>query len=125
MAILRCEFFGALLLAARTGNVPATAITTEVSFTDPDETEMGNSDPEKENISYDQNMEGGSSKMEQPAGIKREDKWPKLTFIDIDKQHLDSLKEIGKRMRDTNSEYVRMFLFYETAVTIEQFELHG
>jgi hypothetical protein len=54
-----------------TGNVPETATTTEVSFTDPDETEMGNSDRGGGNISYDQNMEGGSSKKEQPAGIKR------------------------------------------------------
>jgi hypothetical protein len=44
------------------GNVPETATTTEVSFTDPDETEIGNSEREGENISYDQNMEGGSSK---------------------------------------------------------------
>jgi hypothetical protein len=68
-----------------TGNVPKTAITTSVSFTDPVESEMGNSDLEKENISYDQNMEGGSSKKEQPAGIKREEKRPKLTFVGIEK----------------------------------------
>ena len=46
-----------------TGNVPETATATEVSFTDPDETEMGNSEQlEGENISHDQKMEGGSSK---------------------------------------------------------------
>ena len=36
---------------------------TEVSFTDPDETEMDNSEQlEGENIIHDQKMEGGSSK---------------------------------------------------------------
>jgi hypothetical protein len=71
---------------------------------------MGNSDLEGENISYDQNMEGGSSKKEQPAGIKREEKRQKLTSVDIDKQHLDSLREIDKRMEETSSDSDRMFL---------------
>jgi hypothetical protein len=93
-----------------TGNVPETATTTEVSFTNPDETEMGNCDLEGENISYDKNMEGGSSKKEQSAGIKREGKRQKLTSVDIDKQHLDSLKEINKRMKETSSDSDRMFL---------------
>jgi len=55
-------------------------------------------------ICHDQNMEGGSSKEEQPTGIKRGKK-PKLTAVDIDQQYLDSLKEIGKRM-------VRTVCFY-------------
>jgi hypothetical protein len=46
-----------------TGNVPETATATEVSFTDPDATEVGNSEQlEGENISYDQKMERGPSK---------------------------------------------------------------
>ena len=44
---------------------------------------------------HDQNMEGSSSKEEQPTGIKRGKK-PKLTVVDIDQQNLDSLKEIGE-----------------------------
>ena len=66
-----------------TGNVPETATATEVSFADPDETKMRNSEQmERENISQDQKMEGGSSKMEQPAGIKRGGKREKLTAVD-------------------------------------------
>ena len=42
-----------------------TATATEVAFTDTDETEMGNSELEEENIIHDQKMEGGSSKNEQ------------------------------------------------------------
>lgn len=76
-----------------TGNVPESATATEDSFTDPDETEMGNSEQlEGENISHDQKMEGGSSKNEQPAGIKRGGKRQKLNAVDIDKQYLASLK---------------------------------
>ena len=52
---------------------------------------------------HDQNMEGGSSKEEQPTGIKRGKK-PKLTAVDIDQQYLDSLKEIGKRMEETSND---------------------
>ena len=71
-----------------------------VSFTDPDETDMGNSEQlEEENIIRDQKMEGGSSKNEQPAGIKRGGKIQKLTAVHIGKQYLDSLKEIGKVLR--------------------------
>jgi len=54
------------------GNIPKTATATEVSFSDPDETEMNNSEQlEGENIILDQKMDGGSSKKEQPAGMKR------------------------------------------------------
>ena len=64
MAIVRChEFIGALLAAQNYGNVPKTATATEVSFTDPHETEMGNSEQlEGENMINDQKMEGASSK---------------------------------------------------------------
>jgi len=44
-------------------------------------------------------MEGGSSQKEQPAGIKRGGKMQKLTAVDIGKQYLDSLKEIGNEWR--------------------------
>jgi len=54
-----------------TGNVPETTTATAVSFTDPDETEMSNSELEGENMSHDQKMEGGSRKKEHPTGIKR------------------------------------------------------
>jgi len=71
-----------------------------VTFTDPDETEVGNSEQlERENIIHDQKMEGGSSKKEQSAGIKRGKKIQKLTVVDIGKQYLDSLKEISKKLR--------------------------
>jgi hypothetical protein len=47
----------------KNGNVPETATATEVSFTDPDETEIGNSEQlEGENVIHDQKMEEGSSK---------------------------------------------------------------
>jgi hypothetical protein len=36
-------------------------------------------------------VEGGSSKEEQPTGIKSGEK-PKLTVVDIGQQYLDSLK---------------------------------
>ena len=52
-----------------------------------------------ENIIHDQKMEGGSSKKEQPAGIRRGGKIQKLTVVDIGKQYSDSLKEIGKELR--------------------------
>jgi hypothetical protein len=61
---------------------------------------MGNSEQlEGENIIHDQKMEGGSSKKEQSAGIKRGGKIQKLTVVDIGKQYLDSLKEISKESR--------------------------
>ena len=44
-----------------------------------------------ENITHDQKMEEVSSKREQPTGIKRGGKIQKLSSVDIDKQHLDSL----------------------------------
>jgi len=73
-----------------TGNVPEIATAT-VSFTNPDETEMGDSEQlEGESISHDQNMEGGSSQEQQPAGIKRGGKRQKLTAVYIDQQYLDS-----------------------------------
>jgi len=53
---------------------------------------------EGENIIRDQKMEGGLSKKEQPAGIKRGGKIQKLIAVDIGRQYLDSLdslKEIG------------------------------
>ena len=69
-------------------------------MTDPHETEMGNSEQlEGQNIIHDQKMGGGSSKKEQPAGIKRGGKIQKLTVVDIGKQHLDCLREIGKELR--------------------------
>jgi hypothetical protein len=54
------------------GNVPKTANAPSVSFTDPDKSEVGNSEQtEKENVIHDQKLDGGSSKKEQPARIKR------------------------------------------------------
>ena len=44
-------------------------------------------------------MEAGSSQKERIAGIKRGGKLQKLTAVDIDKQYLDSLKEIGDEWR--------------------------
>ena len=84
-----------------TGNVSQTAAAT-VSFTDPEDTEIGDSELE----GHDQNMEGGS---EQPTGIKRRKK-TKLTTVDIDQQYLDSLQQIGKRMQETSNDLDRMFL---------------
>ena len=80
MAILCChEISGVLLAAQNYGNVPETATATEVAFTDPDETEMGNSEQlEGENIINDHKMDGGSCKKEQPAGIKRGGKVTKI-----------------------------------------------
>jgi hypothetical protein len=60
---------------------------------------MGNSEQLGENIIHDQTMEGGSSKKEQSAGIKRRGEIQKLTVVDMGKQYLDSLKEIGKELR--------------------------
>jgi hypothetical protein len=55
-------------------------------------------------------MEGGSSRKELPAGIKIGGKRQKLTAVNVVKQYLDSLKEIGKRMEKTSSDSDRMFL---------------
>jgi hypothetical protein len=60
---------------------------------------MGNSELEGENIIHDQKIEGGSSQKEQQAGIKRGGKIQKLTAVDIGKQYLDSLKEMGNEWR--------------------------
>jgi hypothetical protein len=53
----------------------------------------------------------------------------KLTAVGIDKQYLDSLKEIGKRMEETSSDYDTVSTQRpsgnETAVTIGQFGLQG
>jgi len=65
-------------------------------LTDPDETENGKSEQlEGENIIHEQKMEGGSSRKEQPAGVKRGGKIQKLTAVDIGKLYLVFLKEIG------------------------------
>ena len=94
------NFFGVLLAAQNYGNVPKRATATEVSFTDPDEIQVGNSEQmEGENIIRDQKMEGGSSQKEQPARIKRGGEMQKLSAADIGKQYLDSLKEIGNEWR--------------------------
>jgi len=78
-------------------------------------------------MSHDQKMEGGSRKKEHPAGIKRRWKRQILTAVDIDKQYLDSLKEIGKRMEETSSDYdtvsTRPPSGSETAVTVGQLGL--
>jgi len=61
---------------------------------------MDNSEQlEGENIIHDQKMDGGSSKKEQSAGIKRGGNIQKLPVVDTGKQYLDSLKEIGKELR--------------------------
>jgi len=44
-------------------------------------------------------VEGGWSKKEQPARIKRGGKIQILTAVDIGKQCVGSLKEIGKELR--------------------------
>ena len=63
MAILCHEFYGVLFAAQNYGNVPERVTATDVSFTDPDETGMGNSEQmEGGNIIHDQKMVGGSSK---------------------------------------------------------------
>ena len=86
------EIFGLLLAAQNNGNVPKIATVTEVSFIDSDEIEMGYSEQMKgENTTHDQEMEEVSSKREQPRKIKRGGKTQKLSSVDIDKQHLDSL----------------------------------
>ena len=76
--------FGVLIPAQNYRNVPDTDNVTEVSFTDTDETEMGNSKHlEGENVILDEKMEGGKSKKQLPTGIKRGLKIKKLTSIDI------------------------------------------
>jgi len=63
---------------------------------------MNNSDQlEGENIIHDQKMEGGSSKKEQPTGIRRGGKIQKLTAVDTGKQYLDSLTKIGEEWKES------------------------
>jgi len=78
--------FGVLLPSYKYVNVPERDNVTEVSFTDTDETEMGNSEKlEGENLIHDEETEGGKSKTQQPTGIKKGWKIKKLTSIDIGK----------------------------------------
>jgi hypothetical protein len=78
---------------------------TEVSFTDLDETEMGNSDLEVET----RVRKKGRVKRSRQQELKQKER-QKLTSVDIDKQYLDCLKEIGKRMGEIFSDSDRMFL---------------
>ena len=58
----------------------------EVSFTDPDETEISNSEQmERQNTIHDQKMKGWSSQKERPTAIKRGGKIQKLTAVDLGK----------------------------------------
>ena len=83
------------------GNVPGRATATEVSFTDPDETEMGNSEElEVEHIIHDQKKARWSSEKEQSAGIERGGKIQKFTAVDIGKQYFDALKEIQQELKE-------------------------
>jgi len=86
MAVLRYHDFLEYYLQLRntTGNVPQTVAAT-ISFADPEESEIGDSELEGESTCHDQNMEGGSNKGEQPTGTKR-GKRPKLTAAHIDQQ---------------------------------------
>jgi hypothetical protein len=85
------------------GNVPQTSTSTEFSLTDPGQTQMGKAEQlEGENTSHDQEMEGGWSKKQQP--YNRGGKRLKLTADGIDKQYLESLKQIGQRLDETSSD---------------------
>jgi hypothetical protein len=90
------------------GNIPHTAVAT-VSFADPEETQIGDSELDGESTCYGQNVEGGSSKEEQPTRTKR-GKRKKLTVVDTDQQYLESLKENDKQMEETSNDSNRMFL---------------
>ena len=93
------------------GNAPETT-STEVSLTDPGQTQMGKAEQfEGENTSHDEEMEGGWKKKEQPSARNGGGKRQKLTADDIDKQYLDSLKQTGQRMEETSSDCDRMFHF--------------
>jgi hypothetical protein len=72
-----------------TGNVRQTAAAT-VSFTDPEGTEIGDSELEGGSACHDQSVEGGSSKEEQATETKKRGENPKLTAVDIDQRYLDS-----------------------------------
>jgi len=54
-------------------------------------------------------MDGGSSKQEQPAGIKRGREIQKLTAVDTGKQYLDSSKKSVKYGGDPWFEYSLQF----------------
>jgi len=90
------------------GNVLHAAAAT-VSFSDPEEIEIGDSELDGESKHYDQNVEGRSSKEEQPTRNKR-GKRQELTAVDTDQQYLESLKEIGKRMEETSNDSDRTSL---------------
>ena len=64
---------------------------------------------EGENILHDQKLDGGSSKKEQPAGIKRGGKIQKLTAVDIGTQYLDFLKKSVENGGDSGFEYPLQF----------------
>jgi len=75
---------------------------------------MANSEQlEGENIIHDEKMEGGSSKKEQSAGIKRGGKIQKLTAVYTRKKYLNSLKEFG-------NEYRRSWFRISVSILIEQ-----
>ena len=59
---LQLKFFAVLLATQNCGNDPQTATAAEVSFTGPDESEIGNCEHlHEENIILGQKMVGGSS----------------------------------------------------------------
>jgi len=61
---------------------------------------MGNSEQlGGESIIHDQKMDGMSSKKEQQAGVKRGGKIQNLTLLDVGKNYLDSVKEIGEEWK--------------------------
>jgi hypothetical protein len=86
------------------GNVTETSSSTEVSLRDTEQTERDNTEYEAENTV------AGCSKKEQPPASNRGGKRKRPTADDIDKEYLDSLKEIGRRMEETSSDCDRMFL---------------
>jgi len=73
------------------GNAPQKSTSTEVSLTDPSQTQTGKAEQlEGENTSHDQEMEGGWSKKEQPSACNRGGKRQLLTADGIDKEYLES-----------------------------------
>ena len=79
------------------GNVTETSSSTEVSLTDPEQTEVDDTECEAENTG------SGCSEMEQPPASGEGGKRKRPTAD-------DSLKEIGRRMEETSSDCDRMFL---------------
>ena len=76
MAVLCLESFGVLLSVQNYGIFPDTTTANEVSLTNPDETENGNSEQlEGENIIHDQKMEGWSSQKSIQQELKEEGKY--------------------------------------------------